>query len=106
MSIEAKVPSAKLHQPVKLPGGRSKSVEPSGIKPKKTKDPAPGSYNIEESIRKSQWGAAHVHLISKAKIKDEKERAKSAVPGVGKYKEVEKGYNILARLPTSLRRRR
>jgi hypothetical protein len=61
MSIESKVPSAKYYKPVKLPGGRSKSIEPAGIKPKKTKDPAPGSYNVEESIRKSQWGSANVH---------------------------------------------
>jgi len=91
---------------VKLPGGRSRSIEPAGIKPKKTKDPAPGSYNIEESIRKSQWGAAHIHLINKAKIKDALEKEKKAIPGVGKYKETERGYKILSSLPTSLRRRR
>jgi hypothetical protein len=41
--------------PAKLPGGRVKSVE-TGIRFKKTKDPAPGSYDIEKSIKKTQWG--------------------------------------------------
>jgi hypothetical protein len=91
---------------VKLPGGRSKSLEPASIKPKKTKDPAPGSYNIEEAIRKSQWGASHIHMISKAKIMDPGDKEKSAIPGVGKYKETEKGYRILSKPPTSLKRRR
>ena len=93
---------------MKLPGGRVKSVE-TGIRFKKTKDPAPGSYNIEESIRKTQWGASHIHVISKGKKKDFLEiisRAKSAIPGVGKYKETEKGYQILSKPPTSLKRRR
>jgi hypothetical protein len=46
-----------------------KSVE-TGIRFKKTKDPAPGSYNIEESIKKTQWGASNIHVISKCKKKD------------------------------------
>jgi hypothetical protein len=45
-------------------------------------------------------------LISKAKIKDLIEKEKSAIPGVGKYKETEKGFKILSKPPTSLRRRR
>ena len=28
---------------------------PVEIRPKKTKEPAPGSYNIEDSLRKTQW---------------------------------------------------
>jgi hypothetical protein len=81
-------------------------LEPAGIKPKKTKDPAPGSYNVEEAIRKSQWGNANIHLISKSKIKDPMDKVKSAIPGVGKYKETERGYRILSKPPTSLKRRR
>jgi hypothetical protein len=55
---------------VKLPGGRRpKSVE-TGIRFKKTKDPAPGSYEVEEAFRKTQWGNKDVHLISKGKKKD------------------------------------
>ncbi len=45
-------------------------------------------------------------MISKPKKKDEKERPKSAVPGVGKYLNKEKGIDILSKPPTSLRRRR
>ena len=85
-----------------------KSVE-TGIRFKKSKDPAPGSYNIEESIKKTQWGASNIHVISKCKKKDFLEqyaRSKSAVPGVGKYKETERGYLILSKPPTSLMRRR
>ena len=85
-----------------------KSVE-TGIRFKKSKDPAPGSYNIEESIKKTQWGASNIHVISKCKKKDFLEqyaRSKSAIPGVGKYKETERGYLILSKPPTSLMRRR
>ena len=85
-----------------------KSVE-TGIIFKKTKDPAPGSYNIEESIKKTQWGASNIHVISKCKKKDFLEqyaKSKSAVPGVGKYKETERGFLILSKPPTSLMRRR
>ena len=32
---------------------RAKSADHTGIRFKKTKDPAPGSYNVEESIRRS-----------------------------------------------------
>ena len=85
-----------------------KSVE-TGIRFKKSKDPAPGSYNIEESIRKTQWGSSNIHVISKCKKKDFLEqyaKSKSAVPGVGKYTETERGYRVLSKAPTSLMRRR
>ena len=85
-----------------------KSVE-TGIRFKKTKEPAPGSYNIEESIKKTQWGFSNIHVISKCKKKDFLEqyaKSKSAVPGVGKYKETERGFQILSKPPTSLMRRR
>jgi hypothetical protein len=48
-------------------------------------------------------------MISKGKKKDFLEmnaRAKSAIPGVGKYKDTERGYQILSKPPTSLMRRR
>lgn len=37
------------------------------IKPKKTKDPAPGSYNVEDCYRKTQWGNS-VYSIGKCKV--------------------------------------
>jgi hypothetical protein len=37
---------------------------------------------------------------------DEEVRNKKFIPGIGKYTEVEKGYKILSRPVTSLRRRR
>jgi hypothetical protein len=58
-------------------------------------------------------------MISKSKKKDylgeiklskfaleQEARSKSAIPGVGKYKEVERGLKILSRPPVSLRRLR
>lgn len=76
------------------------------IKFKKTKDPAPGSYNIEDVYKKTQW-KSNIHSMSKAKIKnyvDDEVKIKSFMPGVGKYKETEKGYLALSKPPTSLRR--
>jgi hypothetical protein len=37
---------------------------------------------------------------------DQVVKAKNFVPGIGKYKEIEKGINKLSRPPTSLRRLR
>ena len=101
-------------QPVKL-----KSYS---IKPKKTKDPDPGSYNVDESIRKTQW-PSRIFLFSKTKSNnyvgklcpllsdififlDEYVKAKTFVPAVGKYKEVEKGVNKLSKPIPQLRRLR
>lgn len=48
---------------------RSKSAE-TGVRIKKTKEPAPGSYEVEEAVRKSQWAHSFAQLMSKAKKKD------------------------------------
>ena len=37
---------------------------------------------------------------------DDEVKLKGFVPGIGKYKDVEKGYKALSRPPTSLRRHR
>ena len=42
------------------------SKEPISIKTKKSKDPAPGSYNVEECYRKTQWGKS-IFTIGKCK---------------------------------------
>ncbi|TNV78156.1 hypothetical protein FGO68_gene17627 [Halteria grandinella] len=108
-SIEGKVPIARLMQPVDPK--RAKSAE-TGIRPKKTKQPAPGSYDIAEAFRRSQFPHTNVLLITKPKpgrngdFLEQLTRAKSAIPGVGKYKETERGYFILSKPPTSLKRRR
>jgi hypothetical protein len=78
------------------------------LKSKKSKDPAPGSYNVEDSIRKTQW-TNKIFAISKSKTHnyvDDAVRVRRDVPGIGRYKEIEKGYQALSRPPTSLRRYR
>ncbi|CDW83400.1 UNKNOWN [Stylonychia lemnae] len=82
--------------------------EPISIKPKKTKDPAPGTYNVEDCYRKTQWGNS-VYSIGKCKITnyvDIAVKKKKFVPGIGTYKELDKGYQALSKPPTSLRRYR
>jgi hypothetical protein len=47
--------------------------------------------------------------MSKGKIKnyvDLEVKRKSFIPGIGKYKDIEKGYKILSAPPMSLRRHR
>lgn len=49
----------------------------------------------------------NMYLFKKSKFNnyvDQIVKAKSYVPGIGKYKDVEKGLNILSTPPTSLRR--
>ena len=73
---------------------------------KKTKDPAPGTYNTEDAFRKTQW-ANRTFMVPKSKNKsyigtlsliindnyiDIEVKRRSFAPGIGKYKEIEKGY--------------
>ena len=58
--MRPKTPAAKYYK-------RIKEVN-TDIKPKKTKDPAPGTYDIEECYRKTQWGS-NIYHISKNKNK-------------------------------------
>ena len=89
------------------------------IKPKKTKDPAPGSYDVIEAIQKTQWGKSSFPIqkcknntfvgkyLPKSLLSiDQYVKSKNYVPGIGKYKEVEKGLNRLSRPISSMRRRR
>lgn len=74
----------------------------------KTKEPAPGSYEVEEAIKKTQW-PKNMFAFQKQKVNtyvDQVVKLKNYVPGIGKYKEIEKGINILSTPPTSLRRLR
>ncbi len=103
------MPAAQYRQPVDPKRAKSAEAANSGIRFKKSKDPAPGSYNVEESIKRSQWPATNAFLITKSKKRDYLDitmRLKSSVPGVGKYKDTEKGLMILSKPPTSLRRLR
>ena len=45
-------------------------METQGTRFKKTKDPDPGSYNVEEAIKKAQWPTGEVHMIAKSKKQD------------------------------------
>lgn len=45
-------------------------------------------------------------IIKFISLLDLEVKRKSFVPGIGKYKDLEKGYNILSTAPTSIRRRR
>lgn len=108
--MRAKTPVAKY-----FPSKKGADLD---IKPKKTKDPAPGSYNIEDAFRRTQLPKSN-YSISKGKYKsyigklislltsiDIAVKDKSYIPGIGKYKDTEKGYQSLSKPPTSLRRYR
>ena len=102
--MRPKTPAARYY------GERKKSALSAkiDIRVKKTKDPAPGSYNVEDCFRKTQW-RTNAHSISKGKIKnyvDQEVKNKAFMPAVGRYKDLEKGYNALSKPPTSLKRRR
>jgi hypothetical protein len=45
---------------------RAKSAE-TGIRPKKTKEPAPGSYEVEEAFRRTQFPHTNAFVIPKLK---------------------------------------
>jgi hypothetical protein len=47
--------------------------------------------------------------MSKGKIKnyvDDEVKNKGFVPGIGKYKDIEKGYKMMSKMPISMRRNR
>jgi hypothetical protein len=107
-SIRPKSAAAKYYKPIKEGGadGKPRAHEVISIKTKKTKDPAPGSYEVEDVYRKVFW-PKNMFLFSKKKhgnYVDEVVKAKSYIPGIGKYKDIDKGMNILSKPPTSLRR--
>jgi hypothetical protein len=82
------------------------AITAADLKPKKSKAPAPGSYNIEDCFKKTQWNNK-VHSISKTKSSnyvDEAVKSRKHVPGIGKYQETERGYRALSKPPTSLRK--
>lgn len=106
-SIRPKTPSAKYYV-AKDAEGKDKRPEPFSIKAKKTKDPAPGSYEVIECIKKTQWpkNMFAFHKEKQNTYVDRIVKSKSIIPGIGKYKDLDKGYNILSTPPTSLRRLR
>lgn len=58
--MRPRTPAARYYAP--------KTKTEFSIKPKKTKDPAPGSYNVEDAIKKTQWGTnVGVFMIPKSK---------------------------------------
>ena len=70
----------------------------------KVDGPAPGLYNVEESLRKTQW-------INKKPANDKQKivgfiekynKLHKLAPGVGTYQNVEKGYSRLSRSPKGL----
>ena len=81
---------------------------PQDAKPKKTDEPAPGSYNVDNSYLKTQW-SQRLPQFSKLKNKtfvDDYKKQKDWLPGVGTYKEVEKGYSKLSFNPPSIKTKR
>jgi hypothetical protein len=70
--------------------------------------PAPGSYNVEESMNKTQWITRKI-VLDKSKNTsyiDHVTRLNRHSPGVGTYKEVESAYNKISKSPPSLMRKR
>ena len=80
----------------------------------KSNSPAPGDYNFEKSIKKTQWHSRAVNFgkydpNNPPKTKcfvDIAVKAKDYLPGVGEYKNIEKGYARLSTSPASIRRHR
>jgi len=69
------------------------------MRPKKKQGPAPGSYNVEESFVKTQYRSTS-HSFMKEKGKNYIDLAvknRQVVPGIGKYKDTEKGYDSLSK---------
>ncbi len=59
--MRPRTPAARYFN-AKQPSGK----ETMSIKPKKSKDPAPGSYNVEDCYRKTQWGNS-IFTVGKCK---------------------------------------
>jgi hypothetical protein len=80
------------------------------IRYKKSKDPGPGSYETEKAITKTQWnGESYIQwklMKDRTNFIDTEVKTKKSVPGVGSYKDLERGYRSLSTMPTSLRKRR
>ena len=53
--VRPRTPGVRYYKPK---GAPEKGGPVISIKPRKTKDPAPGSYNVEDCYRKTQWGKA------------------------------------------------
>lgn len=66
--------------------------------------PAPGSYQIEEAISKTQWVEKKTAL-AKGKLTgfiESYNLLHKHCPGVGTYKDIDKGLDKLSRSPKSL----
>jgi hypothetical protein len=66
--------------------------------------PAPGLYDIETSMRKTQW-VSRKPPVDKQRIVgfiEKFTKLHKHAPGVGTYQEAEKGYNRLSRSPASI----
>lgn len=70
--------------------------------------PSPGTYDSEKSIRLTQWFSRTVKFKGPKNISyaDMESKRKSYIPGVGHYKKVESAYNVLSKLPISIRKLR
>jgi hypothetical protein len=70
----------------------------------KVDGPAPGHYDIETSMRKTQW-VSRKPPVDKQRIVgfiEKFTKLHKHAPGVGTYQEAEKGYNRLSRSPASI----
>jgi hypothetical protein len=79
--------------------GKPEAAPKFELKPKKKNAPAPGSYNVEECYLKTQYRSTS-HSFMKEKGKnyiDLAVKSRQIVPGIGKYKETEKGYDALSK---------
>ncbi len=75
--------------------------KPRFEKLEKKEGPAPGSYNIEESITKTQWINKKA-VVDKSQITsfvDVQAKLRKHNPGVGTYKEAENAYSKLSKSP-------
>jgi hypothetical protein len=74
----------------------------------KVDGPAPGLYDIENSMRKTQW-VSRKPPVDKQRIVgfiEKYTKLHKHAPGAGTYQEVEKGFNRLSKSPQSIAVRR
>ncbi len=83
---------------------KNENDQRSSHKIAKVDGPAPGLYNMEDSIKKTQW-VSRKPPVDKQRIVgfiEKFTKLHKHAPGVGTYHDVEKGFNRLSKSPASI----
>jgi hypothetical protein len=101
----------KFHKPIYYKMRPENKSPESGIKPKKSKEPDVGTYEPFKAFMHTQTKSTERNGYKMLKTKITpftliEAQAKKGIPGVGHYKNKEKGLDNLSKSPTSLRIKR